>query len=150
MSGYGITTGFALAPLVDKSKGSAGNRIDCAGAHMKNNIKQNVKTMAVGAGVAGVSYAAVKNKDVAKLGAKGLQKIVKAFAKLGQKVNLPKLTFHAYKTSLRIARNPAGACIAAAVAIGTAAFAKITHTHAYNAGRIDAKYEARANAQNVA
>ena len=46
----------AVAPLVSKEKGSAGNRLNCAGSHISNNATALAQAAAVG----GTAYGAAK------------------------------------------------------------------------------------------
>ena len=49
--------------------------------------------------------------------------------------------------SKAVSKNPAAAFVVTAFGLAAMGLAKISNNHAYNAGKIDAKYEARAKAQ---
>ena len=55
----------AAAPLVSKDKGSVGNRMDCAGEHIKNNVSTGVQSTAV-AGSTALAYGLVNKKTKGK------------------------------------------------------------------------------------
>lgn len=70
----------AAAPLVSKDKGSMGNRMDCAGAQIKNNLSTAVQTgLVTGAAVGTIKYSDKMPKALNKV-AKFFDTAVKKFA----------------------------------------------------------------------
>lgn len=56
MTSFAVQTSMgAIAPLVSKDKGSVGNRMNCAGEHIKNNLSTGVQATAV-AGSTALAY----------------------------------------------------------------------------------------------
>lgn len=164
----------AVAPLVSKDKGSAGNRIDCAGSQIKNNATTALQTVAVGGAAVGATRVVVRDTLAFSPITKGLTKTfdsamkligkiakkpdlsqkvteyLNSMAKKIQKANIP----HSQNTIVKVfdkskmmtSRFKAAAVIAA-VLLPTLGY--IAHKHSYKAGQIDQKYTDKAQIQKA-
>lgn len=159
----------AAAPLVSKEKGSFGNRMDCAGAHIKNNAVSTLEAAAVG----GTAYGAARIVATDKYGfnvlTKGLNKavnnILKLIGKITKNPDFAENTIKKFEDMARKSQMPKGGKIAKGCGLGTmsarfkalgliAAIALptigyIAHNHSYKAGQIDQKYTDKAKFQKT-
>lgn len=157
----------AAAPLVSKEKGSFGNRMDCAGAHIKNNAVSTLEAAAVG----GTAYGAARIVAADKYGfnvlTKGLNKavnnILKLIGKITKNPDFAEKTIKEFEDIARKSQMPKGGKIAksfgtmsarfkalgliAAIALPTIGY--IAHNHSYKAGQIDQKYTDKAKFQKT-
>lgn len=127
----------AVSPLVSKDKGSFGNRMNCAGEHMKNNLVSNVQTAGVALVGGGAVYGLKKTNAAANFIGKGIDKAITFVAK---KTN----TINSSVIQKALNASPKAKALSAVLALGTIALGYITHKHAYKAGQIDQKYTDRA------
>lgn len=161
------TLGPVISPLVSKDKGSMGNRIDCAGAQLKNNVTTTLQAGAVVAGSTAAAYGIGKSSKLAKAAAKVFDAIVNGFGRLFGKSNLAgKLNKTIMqKAAKNLAKNNAnfgadvlkktlnnirmgkGGLLIAAVALPLLSY--IGGKHIYKAGQIDQKYTDKAQFQKT-
>lgn len=162
----------AAAPLVSKDKGSVGNRMDCAGSHIKNNAVTLLETAAVGGAALGATRAVVSDKYAFSPITKGLTKTfdgaMKLIGKVTKKTDLSqKVTEYLDKISQKIQKanippNSSNklvnmgpkmtsrfkaAAVIAAVLLPTLGY--IAHKHSYKSGQIDQKYTDKAQIQKA-
>lgn len=125
-----MTNMYVASPaytLVDGTKGSMTNRLECAKEHFKNNFKNNLVLGATGAaaGVAIATKPSVLTK-AANMIAKGTSKLV---AKLG-----------GTNIAAKIMKNPTKFGLAGIAAAAGLLVVNQIQKHAYKAGQIDQKY----------
>ena len=128
--------------LFDPSKGSLGNRIECTGSHVCNNVKTNLKVYGTLGGAAGLTWLAKKYPKFAETLNLPV-KLVKA--SIGK--NLPKLlenkaTKEIIKAGSKVLKFVKGAPLVVKIATPLI-IAGIMLKHAFNSGRIEQKYEDR-------
>lgn len=149
MTSYAKNTlmGPIVGSLTDSTKGSMGNRVDCAGANIKNNATAYLQAAGVAGTVVGAAaFAYQKPKAYSKVAAsfakitgQGLQQLAKMMPKNAAK-NIEHL-------SGKVKGNPRNALGAAVLTAAAFALGCIGRNHAYKAGQIDQKYTDRATIQ---
>ena len=122
----------------DKSKGSMGNRVDCAKEHYGNNLTAGLKIDAVILAGAGVTYAANKNSAVRAVFS-SIERPIKALF-TPEKYAIAK---ESLKPVVEFAKS---APTSVKLAVG-ALTALITCKAIFRQGQIDQKYTDRAQAQ---
>lgn len=174
MTDFAVPALRAAAPLVSKEKGSIGNRLDCAGQQLKNDVVTLAQTGATVGGAAlagaGISKSDKVANAFAKTYDKGVKLLEKAFGpKVGnrahaleQKLNDIVGTYLNGQTKTTAnTKNVKGAILsggvvkkikgfAALTAITLPVLAYITHKGSYKSGQIDQKYTDRAQTQTLA
>lgn len=169
------TTLGAAAPLVSKNKGSIGNRMDCAGEHIKNTATATVQSAAVGLATYGATRAVANNMSgfsgLTKTLAKGFDAAMDVIGKIIKKPDLAAkvttkiqhfLSEYAPKAkSLNASQKPIGQAfktvskapgvkaLAVIASIALPVLAYIQHNHSYKAGQIDQKYTDKAQLQKT-
>lgn len=145
----GMAAGQRIAEVAtDSTKGSFGNRIDCAGAQIKNDATSYLKAAGVLGTMGGVGYIQAKKAPlftkVANNFAKYTGKTLKA---ISQKISNKPIRESFAKVASKVAKNPRAALAGTLAAIGLASLAKIAQDHAYKSGQIDQKYTDKAAVQ---
>lgn len=161
------TVGPVISSLASKDKGSMGNKVDCAGAQLKNNAVTGLQAGAVTAGAAGGIYGIAKNEKLARGAAKIFDSAMNGFGKLiGKKdfakevnskiqKNLAKklvknnanFSPEMLKTVTNAIRKSKGALLIAAATLPVLNY--ISHKHSYKMGQIDQKYTDKAKLQKT-
>lgn len=159
--------GPVISSVASKDKGSFGNRVDCAGQQLKNNLVTGAQATAVGAGAVGTVYAAAKNEKVATTLARVFDKSADAVGKLFGQKKWSKFLNEAMAKNIAIGKtqnnanlNPetlknltktikcgkAGILTAAIALMG---LSYIGSKHNYKMGQIDQKYTDKAQLQKT-
>lgn len=161
------TVGPVISSLASKDKGSMGNKVDCAGAQLKNNAVTGLQAGAVTAGAAGGVYGVAKNAKLARGAAKVFDSIMNGFGKLigekdfAQKINKKvqnNLAKNLVKDNANFGpemlkkvtdaiRKSKGALLVAAATLPILSY--ISHKHSYKMGQIDQKYTDKAQLQKT-
>ena len=156
------TVGPVISSLASKDKGTMGNKVDCAGAQLKNNVVTGLQAGAVAAGAAGGVYGVAKNAKLARGAAKVFDSIMNGFGKLigekdfAQKIN--NLAKNLVKDNANFGpemlkkvtdaiRKSKGALLVAAATLPILSY--ISHKHSYKMGQIDQKYTDKAQLQKT-
>lgn len=148
----------ALSPLVSKEKGSVGNRMDCAGAHLKNNATTLAQTAAVGATAYGATRAVANNMfgfgGITRGLAKTFDYAMKGLGKLTKNPDLTKqvtekLAKWTAPNGFTKSKVPGIKALAVIAAVTLPALGYIAHNHSYKAGQIDQKYTDKAQLQKT-
>lgn len=161
------TTLGAAAPLVSKNKGSIGNRMDCAGEHIKNTATATVQSAAVGVATYGATRAVANNMSglygLTKTLAKGFDAAMDVIGKIIKKPDLAAKTTARIENFLSkfapkpvngqaiktISKAPGVKALAVIASIALPVLAYIQHNHSYKAGQIDQKYTDKAQLQKT-
>lgn len=157
-----LVAGPVVSSFASKDKGSFGNKMNCAGAQMKNNLITGLQATAVAGAAIGTTAAAVKYNTVGTTLARAFDKAANALGKLvgtkdlAGKINkkLAKLiskgvtkdnanlTPEKLKSLTKGLKGfKAGALISA---IALPVISNITNKHFYKMGQIDQKYTNKA------
>ena len=153
MTSYVRTMAFGpvAGTLTDNTKGSVGNRVDCAGAHIKNNFKSGLQYSATGAALMGTVYAAAKNpKAFDKAATKFTGFLSKNLVRLSNQLSKqPMLKLFSKECSALASKmtNPNAILVGAILGATALVTNYITRNHAYKAGQIDQKYTDKAKLQ---
>lgn len=84
--------GPVIGSLASKDKGSAGNRADCAGQHIKNNVVTMAQGGLAGAAALGGGYVVAHNAKATDILAKGTDKALDLFQKTVKRFSKSKPT----------------------------------------------------------
>ena len=141
-----LALGPVAGAMTDKTKGSFGNRVDCAGANIKNNATAYLQSAGVlGSLAVGTKYAAKNPKGFEKIANKVATTLSKGFSKIANKTGKQGFKQIAHK----IAQNPKATVGIIAGTLAAIALNQITHNQAYKAGQIDQKYTDKAQFQKT-
>ena len=167
------TTLGAAAPLVSKNKGSLGNRMDCAGEHIKNTATATVQSAAVGVVACGAARAVANNMSglygagpaywITKNLSKGFDAAMNVVGKIIKKPDFAAKTTAGIEGFLAkfaptstngaavktISKAPGVKALAVIASIALPVLAYIKHNHSYKAGQIDQKYTDKAQLQKT-
>lgn len=149
MSGYvsNYMLGAPISSVVSKDKGDFSNRMNCAGAQIKNNVSTLAQDVVVIGGAAAGTAVATKNAKLTTKIAKGFDKIVKRLAHGCNRFKFSKNVTNINTGWVRknLARLSPKAKVAIAFALpALAAVGFITQKHIYKMGQIDQKYTDKA------
>lgn len=140
-----VVAGPVITSMCDKKKGSFGNRVDCAGQQMKNNLVTTAQAGGTVLVTAGTLKGLLKATPLQETLAKGTDFIVKGFGKLIKNNNLLD------KLNKKLVNNnfvPSGFKAAALVStVALTALSFIGGKHLFKMGQIDQKYTDKAAIQ---
>ena len=149
----------ATAPLVAKDKGDLSNRLNCAGAHIKNNAQTLAQDTVVIGGTAIAARAVAKNKNLADKFCNVVSKVTQKTVGTINKVLPNKVKDKAYKCFNKIRTRITGGdligkinklstkqkgAIGILMSLGALALGYVGYKHIYKAGQIDQKYTDKA------
>ncbi|MBQ7450875.1 hypothetical protein IJS77_05595 [bacterium] len=146
MTDYSVQSmaGTGITPLFSSEKGDMSNRLNCAGAQIKNNIKALAEDTVVIGGTVAAGYAAKKIPGLAKV----LAAPVQWFAD-GVKAICSKPFFQKVGNFIS-GMSKTNKAIALISLIGLSTLAYVGRKHAYKAGQIDQLYTDRAKLREKA
>lgn len=138
-----LTIANPVAALTKKENGTPSNRAACAGAHLKNDFKTALKAEAVAYASIGAVVLTHKIPAVSTFVEKSASKLAKT--KIGKHIGKVASSMLSQETISKIKGLPTPVKLAAAIAVPTlSAISIITTKGIYNAGKIDQKYEDKA------
>ena len=132
----------------DSTKGSFGNRAECAGAQIKNDATSYLKAAGVLGTMGAVGYGYANKVPVFTKVANNFAKYTgKALKAISQKISNKPISESFAKVASKVGKNPRAALAGTLGAIGLAFLGKIAQDHAYKSGQIDQKYTDKAAVQ---
>lgn len=168
MTGFAMqsVTGPVISTMISKDKGSVGNRVDCAGSHVKNNVVTNLSALGVAGATIGAGKVVSKGVGTSQL-AKAADFVLKAFSELLPKKPIIKVVNESGKT-LRKTFNPPTfsskmrgildkakglssktKALGLVASAGAVALSYVTGKGIYKMGQIDQKYTDKAQTQQI-
>ena len=148
-----MTLGMAVGQRIheaatDSTKGSFGNRAECAGAQIKNDATSYLKAAGVLGTMGAVGYGYANKVPVFTKVANNFAKYTgKALKAISQKISNKPISESFAKVASKVGKNPRAALAGTLGAIGLAFLGKIAQDHAYKSGQIDQKYTDKAAVQ---
>lgn len=142
MTGFAMqsVTGPVISTMISKDKGSVGNRVDCAGSHVKNNVVTNLSALGVAGATIGAGKVVSKGVGTSQL-AKAADFVLNAFSEL-----LPKKPIIKTLGNRLSSKTKALGLVASA---GAVALSYVTGKGIYKMGQIDQKYTDKAQTQQI-